>query len=135
MVGLFPYDGVDEGYHSLSHHGRDETKLTQVAIVEEAIVSQWSDMLQSLPEFDDAHGSLLDDTTSMLTSNLGNASNHSNQNMPVMIGGGPFRHAGHLAFSQKNNYPLANFYVSMLQKCGLEIDQFASSTGTMNALS
>lgn len=133
--GVVPIDGVDEGYHSLSHHGRDETKLTQLAIVEEAIVSQWGDMLRSLAQVDDAHGSLLDDTTSMLTSNLGNASNHSNQNMPVMIGGGPFRHAGHLAFSQKNNYPLANFYVSILQKYGLEIEQFASSTGTMNGLS
>ncbi len=133
--GVIPIEGVDEGYHSLSHHGRDETKLAQLAIVEEAIVSQWGDFMRSLAQVDDAHGSLLDDTTSILTSNLGNASNHSNQNMPVMIGGGPFRHAGHLAFSQKNNYPLANFYVSLLQKYGLEIDQFASSTGTMNGLS
>ncbi len=133
--GVIPIEGVDEGYHSLSHHGRDETKLAQLAIVEEAIVSQWGEFLRSLAQVDDAHGSLLDDTTSMLTSNLGNASNHSNLNMPVMIGGGPFQHAGHLAFSQKNNYPLANFYVSLLQKYGLEIDQFASSTGTMNGLS
>ncbi|TWU16263.1 DUF1552 domain-containing protein [Allorhodopirellula heiligendammensis] len=133
--GVVPIDGVDQAYHSLSHHGLDETKLSQLAIVEEAIVSQWGDFMRSLAQVDDAHGSLLDDTTSMLTSNLGNASNHSNQNMPVMIGGGPFSHAGHLAFSQKNNYPLANFYVSVLQKFGLEIDQFASSTGTMNGLS
>ncbi|TWT74731.1 DUF1552 domain-containing protein [Allorhodopirellula solitaria] len=133
--GVVPIEGVDQGYHSLSHHGRDEAKLSQLAIVEEAIVDQWGEFLRSLEQVDDAHGSLLDDTTSMLTSNLGNASNHSNQNMPVMVGGGPFCHAGHLAFSQKNNYPLANFYVSLLQKHGLEIDNFASSTGTMNGLS
>ncbi|EMI42325.1 DUF1552 domain-containing protein [Rhodopirellula sp. SWK7] len=133
--GVVPIEGVEEGYHSLSHHGLDDTKLEQLAIVEEALVGQWGSFLRSLASADDARGSLLDDTTSFLTSNLGNASNHSNRNMPMLIAGGPFRHAGHLAFSQKNNYPLPNFYLSLLQKFGLEVDQFATSTGTMDGLS
>ncbi len=133
--GVIPIEGVREGYHSLSHHGQDDTKLAQLALVEEAIVSQWGELLRSLAGSEDAHGRLLDQTTSLLTSNLGNASNHSNRNMPALIAGGPFRHAGHLAFSQKDNYPLPNFYLSLLQKCGVEVEQFASSTGTMSGLS
>ncbi len=133
--GVLPIEGVDEGYHSLSHHGRDEEKLAQLALVEEAFLTQWGEFLRALHETDDSGTSLLDLTTVFLTSNLGNASNHDNRNMPVLLAGGGFRHGQHLAFDQRNNYPLPNLYVSILQNLGMEIDQFATSTGTMNGLS
>lgn len=132
--GVIPIEGVDEGYHSLSHHGLDEDKLAQLALVEAAIVAQWGQFLRSLSEVEETSGSLLDATTVLLTSNLGNASNHDNRNMPVVIAGGGFRHAGHLAFDRKKNYPLPNFFVSLLQNCGLEVDQFATGTSTMTGL-
>jgi len=34
----------------------------------------------------------------------------------------------------RNNYPLPNLFVTMLQRLGLEFDKFASSTGTMAGL-
>ncbi len=129
--GVVPLEGVHEGYHTLSHHGKDEQKLEQLALVEKAMVDQWADFLRDLAETDDGQGSLLDNTCVLLTSNLGNASNHSNRNMPVLVAGGPFRHEGHLAFDRNNNYPLPNLYLSILQQMGLEIDQFASSNGTL----
>jgi hypothetical protein len=76
----------------------------------------------------------LDRTTVLLTSNLGNASNHDNRNMPVLLAGGGFRHGQHLAFDRDHNAPLSNLYVSVLQQVGLEIDRFATSTGTMDGL-
>ncbi|MHC4876092.1 MAG: DUF1552 domain-containing protein [Planctomycetota bacterium] len=132
--GVVPLPGVDEGYHSLSHHGRDEEKLEQLAVVEEAIVGAWGGFLRSLSETDDNGSSLLEQTSVLLTSNLGNASNHDNRNMPVLLAGGGFRHGQHLAFDQRNNYPLTNLYVSLLQRQGLEVDRFVSSTGTMTGL-
>lgn len=134
--GVVPVEGVHEGYHSLSHHGKDHEKLAQLALVETAMVNQWADFLRDLAQTQDGDTCLLDNTTVLLTSNLGNASNHSNRNMPVLIAGGPFRHAGHLAFDQGNNYPLPNLFVSVLQQgIGMEVDRFASSTGTMQGLS
>lgn len=132
--GVVPLRGVDEGYHSLSHHGRDEEKLEQLALVENAIVGAWGDFLRSLSSTDDSGPSLLDQTSVLLTSNLGNASNHDNRNMPVLLAGGGFRHGQHLAFNQRNNYPLTNLYLSLLQRQGLEVDRFVSSTGTMTGL-
>ncbi len=132
--GVLPIEGVDEGYHSLSHHGQDEEKLAQLAIVETAMLAQWGEFLRDLKQTDDSGASLLDLTTVFLTSNLGNASNHDNRNMPVLLAGGGFRHGQHLAFDQKNNYPLPNLYVSVLQNHGMEVDQFATSTGTMRGL-
>ena len=45
--GVVPIEGVDEGYHSLSHHGRDEEKLAQLALVEKEIVRTWGELLAS----------------------------------------------------------------------------------------
>lgn len=132
--GVVPIEGVREGYHALSHHGQDERKLEQLAIVESAIVAAWGDFVRELALIQEAGQSLLDQTTILLTSNLGNASNHSNKNMPVLLAGGRYNHGQHLAFDQKNNYPLPNLYVSILQQTGLEVDQFKTSTGTMRGL-
>lgn len=131
---VLPIEGVDDGYHSLSHHGRDEEKLEQLAIVEAAIIRQWAEFLSQLNSRADSGGSLLDDTTVLMTSNLGNASNHDNRNMPVLLAGGSFKHGQHLAFDRDNNYPLTNLYVDILQEVGLERDHFATSTGTMTGL-
>ena len=132
--GVIPIEGVDQGYHNLSHHGRDETKLAQLKLVETAIVNQWGDFLRELRDAEESDSSLLDQTTVLMTSNLGNASNHDNRNMPVLLAGGGFHHGQHLAFDRDKNYPLPNMYLSILQRAGLEIDQFATSTGTMSGL-
>ena len=70
----------------------------------------------------------------MLTSNLGNASSHDNKNMPVLFAGGGFKHGQHLAFNQRNNYPLPNLYLSALHRLGLQEEKFATSRGGMDGL-
>ncbi len=138
--GVVPIEGVDEGYHSLSHHGLDAEKLAQLAIVETEVVRAWGDFLRSLQAGDEGSGlggdggTILDHTTVLLTSNLGNASSHDNRNMPVLVAGGGFRHGSHLAFDQKNNHPLPNLFVSVLQRTGLDAESFATSSGTLPGL-
>jgi len=132
--GVVPIEGVDEGYHSLSHHGRDEEKLAQLALVEREIVRSWGDFLRGLTAADEGTGSVLDRTAVLLTSNLGNASSHDNRNMPVLLAGGGFRHGGHLAFDRERNHPLPNLFLSILRQTGLEAESFATSTGTMPGL-
>ncbi|WP_145422161.1 DUF1552 domain-containing protein [Planctomycetes bacterium K23_9] len=132
--GVIPIKGVDEGYHGLSHHGRDEEKLSQLALIETEMINAWADFLRDLQSTNEATGNLLGNTAVFMTSNLGNSSNHDNRNMPVLLAGGGFRHGQHLAFDQKNNYPLPNLYVSILQRMGMPVDTFATSTGTMTGL-
>ena len=127
-------EGVDEGYHGLSHHGRDDEKLRQLAIVEQAVINEWADFLRKLKTAQEGEQSLLDETMVILTSNLGNASSHNNKNMPVLFGGGGFKHGRHLAFDQRNNYPLPNLYLNALHQLGLQQESFATSTGGMTGL-
>jgi hypothetical protein len=122
-------EGVDEAYHNLSHHGMDERKLAQLALVEQGVINEWAGFLRKLKT-----DALLDETMVLLTSNLGNASAHDNKNMPVLFAGGGFKHGQHLAFDQKDNYPLPNLYLSALQRLGLEEASFATTETTMRGL-
>lgn len=132
---LIPLKGVDEGYHQLSHHGLNENKIEQLAIIEEAQVQEWGRLVRRLHDAKDAEGTLLDQSMVLLTSNLGNASSHDTKNMPVLFAGGGFRHGQHLVFDRNNNYPLPNLYTSILQQLGMEVESFASATGTMSGIS
>ena len=123
-----------KGYHGLSHHGLDEDKIAQLTIVESDFVKTWGNFVRRLKQTPEGDGNLLDQTNVLLTSNLGNASSHDNKNMPVLFAGGGFRHGQHLAFDTKDNYPLPNLYLSALQRQGIEVESFATSTGTMSGL-
>ena len=122
-------EGVDESYHGLSHHGMDDEKLRQLAIVEQGVIDEWANFVRKLKA-----DNLLDETMTILTSNLGNASAHDNKNMPVLFAGGGFKHGQHLAFNQKDNYPLPNLYLSALHRLGLQDEQFATSDTEMDGL-
>ena len=67
----------------------------------------------------------------MYGSNFGDASKHTTDNMPVIVAGGKLKQGQHLAFDRDKNYPLPNLFVSMLQSMDIEVEQFATSTGTM----
>ena len=91
-------------------------------------------MLFQLKDTKEDGGSLLDRTSVYFSSNLGNASNHSAKNLPVLLAGGGFKHGQHLAFDPDRPPPLSNLYVSMLQRMGIEAERFGSSTGTLTGL-
>ena len=126
--------GVDIDYHNLSHHAKDPAKIEQLTIVESAVVSEFAAFLKKLDESAEPGGSLLDSTMVLFGSNLGNASNHDTKNMPIVLAGGGFYHGQHLAFDKKDNYPLPNLYVSMLQQLGLDVDRFGTGSTTMRGL-
>ena len=126
--------GVTQAHHSLTHHGHREDSVEQLKIIESAQTELFGELLGDLKVVREDNQTLLDRTMVLYGSNLGNANSHDNKNMPMILAGGGFRHGSHLAFNKKDNYPLANLFVSMLQRMGVEADRFASSTGTMRGL-
>ncbi len=129
-----PITGVSLGHHDLSHHGQDASKIEQLKKVELEKMKLVYELLEKLKKTEEQGETLLDRTMIFFSSNLGNASNHSTRNLPVLFAGGGFKHGQHLAFDPKNGPPLSNLYVSMLQRLGIETDKFASSTGTLTGL-
>jgi hypothetical protein len=129
-----PIQGVTQGHHDLSHHGKDPAKIAQLRIIEIELMKTLGELLNKLRKTEEQGETLLDRTAVFFSSNLGNAGTHSTKNLPILLAGGGFKHGQHLAFDQTNPPPLCNLYVTMLQRMGVEVDKFSSSTGTLTGL-
>jgi hypothetical protein len=120
--------------HNITHHGNRPEVLAELRAHEEGQFGALNDFLTALDGAKEEGQSLLDRTMVLYGTCMGSANSHSNVNLPVLLAGGGFKHGQHLAFDAKNNYPLTNLYVSMLQRLGVETASFSTSTGTMKGL-
>lgn len=127
-------DGVTTGYHGLTHHGRRPEKLKQLRIIDAFYIEQMSRFMAKLKSASTDEGNLLDETMVFFGSGLGDASRHSNRDLPLILAGGGFKHGSHINAMQKSGHqtPLNNLYTTMLQNFGVEIDRFNNATGTVN---
>jgi hypothetical protein len=122
---------VKKAYHGLSHHGKDPENLKLLQRIENQNMVEFSQFLDQLASIEEEGESLLDSTIVTIGSNLGNANNHSGLNLPSLVVGGGFKHGQHLVKEPLNSTPLANLYVSLLEKLEIENDGFGDSTGSL----
>lgn len=130
--------GIGRGYHSLSHHGKDENNLEQLVQIEMYQMEQYArflDKLGSIREAD-SNETLLDRTMVLMGSGMGNANSHTNNDLPIMLAGGGFKHGEYKEYpsASAKRVPLCNLFASMLQRFGVEADQFNTGTGTLTGL-
>ncbi len=126
--------GVNVPHHALTHQSSQQESADELARIESAQMGCLAGLLQGLRGVQEGESTLLDQTMVLQGSNLGNAARHDGNNLPIVLAGGGFKHGSHLAFNRNNNEPLANVFVSMLQRMGIEDERFASSTGTLSGL-
>lgn len=120
--------GVNNDWHNLSHHGKDPEKIEELQIIEKAEFAAFNRFITKLRNIEEQGHSLLDQTSVLYGSNLGNASSHSAKNLPLIVAGGGYRHGAYVAHDADNNTPMANLLVTFGQKMGMKMDSFGSST-------
>ena len=120
--------------HPITHHGNRPEVVAELRAKEEAQFAALAAFLAALAATKEEGETLLDRTMVLYGTPMGSANSHSNTNLPVLLAGGGFKHGQHLAFDKVNNYPLANLYVSMLQRLGIETGEFSTGKGTMRGL-
>ena len=76
--------------------------------------------------------SLLDNTSVLFGSNLGNANAHHACNLLVLLAGGGFKHGQYVTHDQSDNIPLSNLFVTMLSKVEIETKSFGQSNGKLS---
>jgi len=123
--------GITADQHNLSHHGQDPGKIKQLRKLETEIVNRVGSLLDTLKTQDDGGASLLDQTQVLFGSNLGNANSHNAENLPILVAGGGFKHGEHVVHDKDHNSPLCNLYVSLVQRMGVETEQFGQSKKTL----
>jgi hypothetical protein len=120
--------------HNITHHGNRPETIQELRNHEEAQFGALNNFLTRLAAAKEDGDTLLDRTMVLYGTPMGSANSHSNSNLPVLLAGGGFKHGQHLVFDSKNNYPLPKLFISMLQRLGLETDEFSTGKGCMTGL-
>lgn len=131
----YPEIGVMEPHHPLTHHGNDPEMIAKVAEINRFHVSLFSEFLQGLGSTPEAGGTLLDHVLYLYGSGMGNPNLHDHTNLPIVVAGGAagsFRGGRHVTFQKST--PLANLHLTLLDRVGISLDQFADSNGRFDDL-
>lgn len=158
-IGVSDYLARAVGFHlthQLSHETKKPGGWKNFGIYCRFLSEEYARFLTKLKDTPDvgAKGSMLDNTLLL----FGSASSafHLSRNYPLILAGGKnmgFRHGQYLNYgpekpqggpwdggpepwsqkASKEDQPLANLFVTMLQQLGVETEQFADSDDTLNA--
>ena len=131
----YPEAGVPEPHHPLTHHGNNPEKIAKVAKINGFHVSLFSAFLEKLKAIREGEGSLLDNTVYLYGSGMGNPNVHDHTNLPILVAGGAaggIRGGRHIRYSEPT--PLANLHLTLLDRVGIRLDQFADSNGLIEDL-
>jgi hypothetical protein len=132
----YPEIGITEGHHGLSHHQDNPTqigKLAKLNTYQAELFAWFLEKLRTTPEGD---GSLLDRSLFLYGAGLSNPNLHAHYDLPLaVIGGAAGRVKGgrHLVF--KDETPMTNLLLSMLDKVGVRAERLGDSTGRIEPLS
>ena len=132
IYGAINVPGATGGWHTLSHHGGKADALAKLSRIEIDIVKHLNRFLSDLDEIKEEGGTLLDQTTVVIGSNFGDASNHTHNNLPTIVAGGGYRHQAHTVLDRPT--PLCNLYLELLHRHGVDAAGFGSSEGDMELL-
>lgn len=124
-------EGVTGNHHNLSHHGQDAGKINQLERIEKGIVGCFSDLLTKMQSGTESGSTLLDNTSILFGSNLGNANAHDARNLPIFLAGGGYEHGRYIDMKKQHDAPLSNLYVRLLQDAGVKTDAFGQSTSRL----
>jgi hypothetical protein len=128
----YPFIGVPEAHHSISHHQNDPIKLAKAAKINAYHIDLLARFAGKLRDIKDGDGTLLDHSMILQGGGLSNSDQHSHIDLPlVLVGGGAGQLKGgrHLRFPKDT--PMNNLHLSLLEKVGVPVEKFGDSTGSM----
>jgi hypothetical protein len=127
---IWAKSGVNQPFHPCSHHGENPARVAEFAKLNRYHVSLIPYFLEKLKNTPDGDGNLLDHSLVLYGSPMGDGNVHNHKRVPVFL-------AGHAGGAIKGNThvrcpdstPMANIYLTMLRRLGLNIESFGDSTG------
>ena len=128
----YPQVGVPEAHHPLSHHNNIPELVAHMSKINRYHAELFAKYLAKLRATPDGDGSLLDHMTILYGSGISNSTQHSGDNLPlVLMGGGAGRLKGgrHLQFTDKPT--MANLLVTLMDKMDVPVDHVGGSTGKL----
>jgi len=132
IEGAIKVPGATGSWHALSHHNNSPKALKSLQAIEADILKNVEQFLFDLDQIKEGRGTLLDNTTVFISSNLGDASKHTQKSLPTIIAGGGYNHKSHIKMAKDT--PLCNLYLELLNQHGLDAGKFGTSQKNMGLL-
>jgi hypothetical protein len=128
----YPFIGVPEGHHDLSHHGNDAAKKQKIRDINRFHAQQLAYLLQKLNSIPEGDGTLLDHSMIVYGSGNSDGDRHNHDDLPIVLAGGgcgTLKTGRHIRYA--NETPLNNLWVSMLNRLEIDVEQLGDSTGAL----
>lgn len=127
--------GIKIKAHSLSHYGFSKPRIAASRQRDKKCSALLSHFLDRLKQAKDSDGSRLFDNC-IVSYGTNIRSGHELKNLPAILAGGgmkKMRRGEHIILPEEDT-PLANYWLTIMQEAGLNIDSFSHSTGTIPEL-
>jgi hypothetical protein len=128
----FPFIGVTDGHHGVSHHRNDPELISKKARIDTYQVQLFTYFLEKLKAAPDGDGSVLDHSLTMFGGGMGDGNLHRHSNLPCLLGGklgGAFKTGYHHSYPLDT--PKSNLLLTILDKAGVRLDKLGDSTGRL----
>ncbi len=124
--------GVPEPHHPLSHHRNNPEALAKLTKINYFHVELFAGFIKRLAETPEGGASMLDRCLFVYGCGIADSNRHTHEDIPVALLGGrgaAIRTGRHLAL--KDNTPVTNLYLSLLQSARIPATQLGDSTGIL----
>jgi hypothetical protein len=131
----YPWIGVPEAHHSVSHHQRDPHNIAQKTKIDVYNLSLFAGFMQKLKNTPDGDGTLLDHSLFLYGAGMGDSDKHTPLELPCLLAGGAngqLKGGRHIRYA--DNTPLMNLLMTILAKVDVHVDKIGDSTGLLTDL-
>jgi hypothetical protein len=132
----YPFIGVPEGHHDLSHHQRDPKKIEKIRIINHFHMSTFAAMVQKLNGMKEGEGTVLDRCLIVYGSGNSDGNRHNHDDLPILLvgRGGAVNSGRHLVYPKDKDTPLCNLFLALAEQFGVDAARFGDSTGKLTGL-
>jgi hypothetical protein len=131
----YPWIGVPEAHHGVSHHQRDPHNIAQKTKIDAYNMTLFAYFLEKMRDTPEGDGSMLDHVLIMYGAGMGDGDRHTPLELPVVLAGGAYgRLKGGRHVRYPENTPFMNLCVTLLDKVDVAVDRLGDSTGQLTDL-
>ncbi len=127
--------GISDGHHPLTHHLNDPVKMEKVAQINRYHMEQFAKWAEKLKSIEEGDGNLLDNSMIVYGAGLADGNRHTHEDLPTIMlgrGGGSVVTGRRVVYRRET--PMTNLFLSMMDRMGVEVENFGDSTGRLNGL-
>jgi len=129
----YPQAGVPDAHHPVTHHAGEAEKIAKVEKINAYHVTQFAYLLNKMRSTPDGDGTLLDHSTLIYGTGMGECNAHDPRNIPLLLAGGgagTLKGGRHIRYPKET--PLANLHLTLLDNFGVHMDRIGDSTGPID---